>query len=64
MRIWEDCLRRVGNEVHVCQEPSGPRGDGASSPLRSVSISSRQIPVMSEDEPPALHPTRPGMGVM
>ena len=47
----------------MCQEPSGPHSDGASSPLLSVSISSRQTPVMSEDEAPALPPTRPGMGV-
>ena len=42
----------MGNEVSVCQEPSGPRGEGASSPLLSVSISSPQIPVMSEDNGP------------
>ena len=54
----------MGNEVSVCQEPSGPHGDGASRPLLSVSISSLQTPVMSEDDPPSLHPTRPGTGVM
>lgn len=31
-------------------------------PPVALSISSRQTPVMSDNEPPSLHPTRPSMG--